>query len=140
MNGKEFIDLAGRLVASGSTSDSAARCRSAISRSYYGAFHCAAAVLEELGKPPLKNAQGHRETINTLLRSKIAAACEAGGFIDDLHTSRIRADYRLEDTRSENIQNAKLSVEDASNALSALNKCLEEPVRSKLIAALAKLP
>jgi uncharacterized protein (UPF0332 family) len=48
MTGADFIELAGKLLASARIPTEAA-CRTAISRSYYGAFHLARAFFADMG-------------------------------------------------------------------------------------------
>lgn len=131
MNGEDFVKLAGSLVAGAAADES--RFRTAVSRAYYGAFHIAVRVLGEVGFQVKANHAEHREAIDTLASTGIALAVEAGRIIDDLHSSRIVADYRLNKNTFSKRENAKLIVEDAYNATVSLNKCLEEPTRTELI-------
>lgn len=133
MNGSEFISLAGTLAAS-ATPNAEARYRTAVSRAYYGAYHVAIEVLEELGALVRANHLGHRDTINKLRSTDVEEAMRAARIIEDLHTARIVADYRLKNRRFEKAAHALIAVEDAHDAVDALQACLAEPVKSELIA------
>ena len=49
MTGDDLLFLASNLVANASLGNPASRYRSAVTRTYYGAFHIIVAFLEELG-------------------------------------------------------------------------------------------
>jgi len=133
MNPRDFIALAGTLAAS-SAPHAAARYRTAVSRAYYGAFHAAVEVLEASGATVRANHLGHREAINQLRSSKLGEPMRAAGLLDDLHKARIIADYRLANRTYESSPHVLLAVEDAHDAVAARDACLNEPIRSQLIA------
>lgn len=133
MNGDDFISLAG-MLASGTAAYPEARHRTAISRAYYGAFHLAVDALAALGCTIRENHQGHREAITKLRTSGVAEAIRAARLIEELQSMRIRADYRLDYHDAEDKQAALIIVESAHDAVAALEACLNEPIRSQLIA------
>ena len=130
MTGNEFLILAGKLT----TSADEASLRSAVSRAYYGAFHLSTQFLEDIERPVPKNA--HVYVARQLQRSGQADACRAGSLLGDLQSKRIKADYRLDDSRIGTSAFARLYVEWASEIQTALIKCQIEPVRSEIQAGL----
>ena len=128
MNGDAFISLAGKLA----TAADPAALRSAVSRAYYGAFHMAEAFLAEIDRPVPRNANAHVLVARTLQRSGQPDAIRAGSLLGDLHSDRIKADYRLDDLRVETTAFARLSVETAHEIQVALAQCHLEPARSQI--------
>jgi hypothetical protein len=129
MTGDDFITLAGWIVASGTD---AARCRPAISRAYYGAFHLALDFIDDVGGTVHRNAAAHVQVYRLLKASKQRAAAQAGSLLEDLHRDRIKADYRLDNKTVDSQAYAKHRVEMASKIRSALNECSMEPTRSAI--------
>ena len=132
MTGDDFIILAGRLA----TSADEASLRSAVSRAYYGAFHLALRFLEDIERPVPQNANAHVYVARQLQRSGQSDAYRAGSLLGDLHTERIKADYRLDNPRIGTTAFARLCVERASVIQTALTKCRAEPARSEIKARL----
>lgn len=130
MNGDEFIEFAGKLAAR--TRSDAATCRTATSRAYYGAFHTARALLRELGyiAPTLANV--HVFVQHYLIGSGQSDAQRAGRFLGELHSDRIKADYRIDLLAVEDPRFAQASVELAHRCLSALRACEQEPARTEI--------
>ncbi len=131
MNGNDFIQLAGRLA----TSAEPASLRSAVSRAYYGAFHLAGEFLADIGHPVARNANAHVLVARMLQSSGQPDAVRAGSLLGDLHSDRIKADYRLDDHRVETSAFARLKVESAHAIRSALDQCRQEPARSQIQAS-----
>jgi len=129
MTGDDFIALAGWIAASGKD---AARCRSAISRAYYGAFHLALDFIEGLGCTIHRNASAHVQVYRLLKASGQSPAAEAGALLEAMHHDRINADYRLKNATVESQSVAKLRVEMAARIHSALKDCRAEPIRSAI--------
>jgi uncharacterized protein (UPF0332 family) len=129
MTGDDFITLAGWIVASGAD---AARCRSAISRAYYGAFHLALDFIEDIGCTVHRNASAHIQVQRLLKSSGHHAVEEAGSLLEDLHSDRNNADYRFKNTAVEDQTFAKLRVEMAMKIRSALKECEKEPIRTAI--------
>ena len=128
MTGDDFINLAGKLA----TSADEASLRSAVSRAYYGTFHLASAFLEEIERPVPRNTNAHVVVARKLQSAGQADASRAGSLLADLHSDRIKADYRLNDTRATTSAFARICVETAHEIRSALNACRAEPARSEI--------
>jgi hypothetical protein len=135
MTGADFIALAGKLAANANSDEAA--FRSAVSRAYYGAYHIAISLLEELGFPLPANANGHLFAQRTLVGSGHQAGRQAGYLLGDLHADRIKADYKLENRGVGTERFAKLRVEAAVAIQSALSSCRSEPGRGELRIAVA---
>jgi uncharacterized protein (UPF0332 family) len=88
MTGEELL-----IVAAGATE---AHHRSAVSRAYYGAFHVARRVLEELGVRLPKGEQVHAKAVYCLQDCGDANSAEAANELVALRSERNRADYDLE--------------------------------------------
>jgi uncharacterized protein (UPF0332 family) len=138
MDPAEYISFAGRVAGIG-----AAGARSAVSRAYYGAFHLAIAVLETFQCAPAQNAGSHQLVSEFLGCSDHPDARKAVRMLRDLHRDRIRADYRLHDSRFESFEFARTAVESAEDARRHLElfreACHEESVLDQLKQAIAEL-
>ena len=128
MTPHEFIAFAGKLAAAGSGGEAA--IRTIIGRAYYGAFHCTLEYLEDLGFRIPANANAHGIVRRYLSASAHEDTCRIGRMLQDLHSYRIRADYRLHDTRFQHFQTARIYVENAEEVRLILERCRQEPVRS----------
>lgn len=117
MNPDEFIKLAGRIISFGP-----AGVRSAVSRAYYGAFNEAMDVLEGIGCGCPRNAKAHNLVVVFLDFSGNAHAKQASSMLSDLHTARLRCDYRLSDKVAEDLDTAKLDVETSERVVSLLER------------------
>ncbi len=133
MNGVEYIDFAAKLAA---TYSSAAGCRSAISRAYYGAFHLAKAFLAELGWRPPRNANVHVFVQHRLANCGHARAVEAGRILTDLHRARNDADYSLGKASVEDAGYAKTRVVAARQVQRSIEDCNREDARREIIAGI----
>jgi hypothetical protein len=134
MSPEEFLSLAGRLAAMGAGGEAAVR--TIVSRAYYGAFHFALEFLVELGFQVPANANAHGLVRRMLLGSHHPEAARIAALLGDLHSDRIRADYRLSDSRYRTFVVARLHVERAETVRSMVNACRSEPARSELQAAI----
>ncbi len=123
MNGEEYIALAGRLVASIALGSPEARFRTAASRAYYGAYHLAVAALTTWGLKVKQNAYGHQDVYNLFWGSGHAEARKVASLLDDLRTERIKADYRMDDSRFQEPRAAMMCVEMAEDAKRYLERC-----------------
>lgn len=135
MTGDEFIGLAGKLAIGAASGEAA--FRSATSRAYYGAYHLAVSLLADLGYPLPANANGHVFTQRVLTGSGHPAARQAGFLLGDLHTDRIKADYKLKNSSAGMQHFARLRVEAAVAIQARLSSYAIEPARSELAAAIA---
>ena len=112
MNPAELVIMAGTLVGRGP-----AGARSAVSRAYYGAFHAAADLLADLECECPRNGKAHNLVPQFLQASANGDAQTAGGLLSDLHSERVRADYRIQEIRVETLSYAQAGVETASAVL-----------------------
>ena len=128
MTGDDFINLAGKLA----TSTDEASLRSAVNRAYYGAFHLALAFLEDIERAVPRNANAHVQVARKLQSAGQADAYLAGSLLGDLHTERIKADYRLDHKQIGTSAFARICVETASEIQAALTRCRAEPARSEI--------
>src|SRR5689334_15946755 len=93
MNGTDFIQFAGRLAAR--PHEPAVVYRTAASRAYYGAFHLAQDLLVQLGFVPSRLDNAHVFVQHLLIGSGHVGAASAGRLLENLHGSRLKADYDL---------------------------------------------
>ncbi len=107
--------MASRL--SRATGSGPADFRTAISRAYYAAYNVAVDVLVQIGAPPGRGPGGHSTVANCLMASKDDAVKVAGISINQLHTRRIQADYRLERTDVETQSSAVSACETAHDII-----------------------
>src|SRR5262245_49252200 len=110
MTGEDFITLAGKLAAA--TGATEASLRTAVSRAYYGAFHIVKRFFDDVG---VKVSRDHGEYQRCLMQCAHPRAVLAGRYLNDLHTSRIKADYDLTNRDVSDGGFAKECVELASD-------------------------
>ncbi len=122
MNGEKFLTLAAEL-ASGATE---AHYRSAVSRAYYGAFHVARRLLEDVGVHLPKGEQVHAKATYCLQDCGEANAGEAADDLETLRNERNRADYDLDRTVSQQ-RVAETEVRKAQQIVAALQQCRSGP-------------
>ena len=91
MNGRDFLTLAQTLATSGTE----AAWRSAISRAYYGAFHVARELLENLRFVVPRGDQAHAYLWLRLYNCGDPQVGRAGSELNQLRGERNRADYDL---------------------------------------------
>jgi hypothetical protein len=114
MKPNEFITFAGQIVGMKS-----AGARSAISRAYYGTYHLASQVLEDLGfKIKSRSLHGKLDLILDGCGNDHGRL--AGSLIGDLYNGRVKADYRLDNPEVEQMAFAMVLVETAYEAQSEL--------------------
>ncbi|HVC95596.1 MAG TPA: HEPN domain-containing protein [Pirellulales bacterium] len=130
ITGEEFISLAGKL-ASRPDADEATN-RAAVSRAYYGAFHLAKALLDDMGFSAPRNPSGHAFVYRRLFFSRQQNAQAIGALLSDLHPSRIEADYDLSSEEAGTNRNAKECVEESHRVRSAILACRQEPAFSQI--------
>lgn len=98
MNEDDFLKVASDLLASsGQRSQSgAAHVRSAISRSYYAAFHSGRKVITEAGMPSFRGGGGHQMVIDVFIDCENQEMKSWGHELNNLKGARNDADYTLE--------------------------------------------
>lgn len=116
MKGNDFIQIAGRFATVGE-----AGSRSATSRAYYGAFHAALELFEEIGCAIPSSGKSHNLVPICLGKSDVPEARRAGRELSDLHSKRIRAAYRLDDVKVGRTNTGRRSVEAASDVAQLLD-------------------
>jgi hypothetical protein len=140
MKPEEFISFAGQIAARMADEPDCAAIRTVASRSYYGAFHMALDVLRELQCAPLGDSHGNVRDM--LSATGNDAAIDAASALRDMHGARIKADYRLSDTRIETSKFAMLSVETANDFMSQLNDlkhaCANSAVKQQIVDSIRK--
>jgi len=139
MTGNDFLKLASNLAVNPGLGDVAPRCRTAVSRTCYAAFHFAVEFLAEFGVRIPANHTGHQEASRQLHKTKQSDAQMAARLLEDLRTDRNEADYRLDRQRLENQRSAMDAVESASQLRQFLEACRQEPARSEIVEALSAL-
>jgi len=140
MQPDEFIVLSGKLAA---MNLGAAGARSAVSRAYYGAFHLAMKILDEFATAPPANGQGHNLVPAFLESAGNEELSEAASLLQDLHSARIKVDYRIGDLNVESAEYARAELEVAHEIQSRLATYAaacrsSETVRTSLIEGVAK--
>ncbi len=130
MDAKQFQLLASRLVEHGAYP---AEFRSAISRSYYAAFHVGLEFLNEMGLSIKDNALAHNEVYWHFNNSGDEDLKKIGTKIGELRTKRNHADYKLKRTDVETKENAKLHVLSAERIIESIKKCSQVKDRKLII-------
>ena len=131
MRPSEFCDVAERLLANDKT---AGGFRSAISRSYYGAFHHARDFLSRMNVHPV-GPNPHLEVISLLTGTGDAAVDEARRSLADLRVKRNVADYDLGDAAIEDETVATQCLDDARDVVAKLSGCRISPARFAAVTA-----
>ena len=119
MNPRDFLVLA-HLLATGTPKS--ANLRTATSRAYYAAHHVGAETLSGLGFTITTGPGGHGDVWNRLQNSGDMDLTVAGSQLADLHSNRIKADYRLKDGKAENQKNVRGHVEQAKKIVEAIEQ------------------
>lgn len=122
MKAVQFVTLASEF-ASGTTE---AHYRSAISRAYYGAFHTARQLLQDVGIRLPKGEQIHMKATFCLRGCGNRSAAEAAAELEVLRTERNRADYELEG-RATTQAAAQSQVQTAKEIVAKLDQCRSGP-------------
>jgi hypothetical protein len=133
MDSREFLALAGRMAAQGTGGE--AVVRTIASRAYYAAFHVTVGLLTELKVKVRANANAHGQVRTILLGSRHADAQEMASILGDLHTHRVRADYRLSLQSFESFTLARRLVEHAERLRLIVDMSRSEDQRAELKAA-----
>lgn len=100
ITGDEFLSCANRwaLLSDGSGGGEAV-WRTAIGRSYYGAFHLSLSLLRDnlgIPFPSGRSKRNEHELVQQALKhSEVPSAIKAAGLLGDLHQYRKNADYRI---------------------------------------------
>lgn len=132
----DLLDFASKLAVNPAAGNTEVRHRSAVSKAYFAAFHAALEFLSEFGVNIPKNHLGHNLAYTTLSATDVDDAMSAAQTMNDLRGRRNQADYDLDVPRvcqsMNNQRNVMLLVQDAGEVHSRLQRCREEPQRSKI--------
>jgi hypothetical protein len=130
---KKFLDLAQVLAFE---SPQASKLRSATSRAYYAAYNVSVEALGGMGFRIDRSGNGHGQVQSLLGNSKNEDLKKISSELGSLHTSRIGADYRMDDPRAENPTNVKAHVLHASRIIQTLERCCGGSNRNDIIKAI----
>lgn len=119
MNGKDFVTLAVQL-ANGTTE---AHFRTSVSRAYYGAFHVARQLIEQMGVRLPRNYEEHKKVLFCLQGCGDIDATTAGKWLESLRRERNIADYDLHESKYSHPEEAKYQVNRARRILETLERC-----------------
>lgn len=131
MTGEGFIRLANRLALQRGAAEP--EYRTAARRAYDGAYHLAASFLDEIGARVPEGPQAHVFVQLRLIQCGQPDAAVAGRLLRDLHSDRLKADYRLSNPRAETKQFAIYSLESVERFRPALAACSQEPARTAVM-------
>jgi uncharacterized protein (UPF0332 family) len=120
MKADEFISLAEEML---QERPAASRCRSIISRAYYGAFHAAQELIADLR---LATTHNHGHLQHDFLHSGSANGHEVGTLLESLHSQRVQADYRLQLKHVETIEVSRDVLMDAKRTVQTIVELREE--------------
>ena len=132
MDPREFQVLASELVLKNRASD----IRTAISRAYYAVFNVGVEILTELGFKVSEGPSGHGDVRKRLSNSGDTEAAKIGAQLNNLHTRRLHADYRLNMKDVESQKNAEALVQLAGKMIKSLDECRSAPKRHRIIKAI----
>ncbi|MDX1969805.1 MAG: hypothetical protein SFV23_21715 [Planctomycetaceae bacterium] len=125
MHGSEFIDVSTQIVGLGAPGS-----RSATSRAYYGSFHAVLELLDEVEcRLPTKGAS-HDLAHQCLGKAADERAKQAAHLLADLHSRRIKADYRLDQLPPNDLQYGQFSIAAAQKILSLLHEFRDHLTRN----------
>jgi uncharacterized protein (UPF0332 family) len=89
----EYLELARDLTFNESQAGREAYLRSAISRAFYSAYHCAKEIHLRRGWSPPFGGDTHKETFRAIENSGKDGAVECADTLRSMKTSRVHADY-----------------------------------------------
>lgn len=128
MDPREFQKLAIELACE----NSPAKTRTAISRSYYAAYHTGLEAINKMGFT-IDEWGGHGSLRDHLNNSSDVDIEKVSSKLSDLHRDRIDADYKFYDERKnkkiENPNTARSNAELANEIIKTLDACTNNPVR-----------
>lgn len=134
MDPRDFQKVAEEL----SNNTSPAYLRSAISRSYYAAYHVGGEFLEDIGFVVPQNPEGHKYVENCLWGSEDPEIEKAANILGELLTQRIRADYKLDRPEVERPNLARTKIKEAREMIGLIDRCTSRERRSSIFSAIQK--
>ena len=110
--------------------------RSAINRAYYATYNVGVEILEGMGFRIDKGPQGHKKVQYLFNNCGVDEIISVASKLGDLNSSRIDADYRLENQVVEQKKNAEALVSQAGEMIKTIDdSCIGEK-RVQIIAAI----
>ena len=122
MDPREFHKLATQLTAT----DNPAELRTAISRAYYAALNVSAEVLSPLIRLT-KGPAAHGEIQKVLQNCGDQSVVAAGRNLENIHSRRIDADYRMTNAACENRMTVQATVAEAGAIIETLDRAFSAP-------------
>ncbi len=119
MDPKRFLDLA-RVLKGGT--GTAENYRTAISRAYYAAFHVGVESLQAIGITLSEGPGGHGELANCLGACGDLDLQKASARLKSLHGRRRKADYAMNDPRSETRTEAEDAYMESNQIIEQIDK------------------
>lgn len=110
--------------------------RSAINRAYYATYNVSVENLEEMGFKIDEGPQGHKQVQRRLSQSGTEELVHVSSKLSDLHSSRIDADYRLENQIVEQEKNAVALVKQAREMIETIDGSCTGENRKQIIATI----
>ena len=133
MNPQDFLNLA-QILATGTPNPS--KLRTATSRAYYAAHHIGAKTLREMNFKIKESGSGHFDVWSKLQNSNHEELIVAGSQLADLHSSRLKADYRLNDARTENQDTVRGHVIQARKIIETIERSCSGSQRQDILNAI----
>jgi uncharacterized protein (UPF0332 family) len=123
MDPARFLDLALILKGGHATPES---YRTAISRSYYAAFHVGVKALKVVGIRPSDGPGGHGEVVRCLGACGDTDMLKAANRLRTLHGRRLQADYDLNDPGVECRTEADIACIESSQIIDQIDKLISD--------------
>lgn len=132
MDPRAFLQLAATLV----NRSGAAELRTAISRAYYATYNVSVELLKTMSVSINEGPAGHGQVANYLSNSGDLEMQKVGSQLADLHSKRIRADYRMDRRDVENPKTAQALIAQVNMMIQTLDACRSEPKFSQIKSAI----
>jgi hypothetical protein len=116
MGAKDFVSLAFSILQIADLRP--ARCRTAIGRAYYGAFHVAIETLAVVHVQVYEGPQAHEHVVRLLHHGNDHELRFAANSLGNLRSWRNSADYRLSDSTAESETRTGLAIQAALSIIS----------------------
>lgn len=113
--------------------------RTAINRSYYGAYSVAHAFVVSVGCQIPKLGSSHALVRDILDQSAVPELQNAGDRLRELYEWRIKADYRHADDRPERPKNVRDAIRLGRQTIEFIDAAGREPRRAEVVATLASV-
>ncbi|WP_148593945.1 hypothetical protein [Aquisphaera giovannonii] len=121
MDPRQFLDLA-LILKNNHASPSS--FRSTIGRAYYAAFNVGTKTLDEIGIRVGEGGAAHCTLRKCLASSKDDGLRDAERVLGQLHSRRLRADYRMGDSATETLSEAEIACLEARKVIEAFDDLL----------------